>query len=79
MSNMDMFVQRFGSSPEWTSAIRLHNQCFLVGDFNQTLCVPANGDGHYSKNAVFRSAELFSTVCKIAAKNDEVLCVCGTL
>jgi hypothetical protein len=26
-------------------AIRLRDQCFLVGDFNQTLCVPADGDG----------------------------------
>jgi hypothetical protein len=58
-SNLDMFAQRYGLTHSsqgwsmWTSVTRLHGQCFLVGDYNQTLCVPVDGGEWLMPDSVY--------------------------
>ncbi|KAK3160188.1 hypothetical protein QOZ80_1BG0056360 [Eleusine coracana subsp. coracana] len=76
----NMLVQRYdgprsasssqanGASSPWTEATRLHGQAFLVGDFNQTLCVPVDGDegaGLRPHSVYFTNIHLCSLLAKL--------------
>ncbi|KAK3163732.1 hypothetical protein QOZ80_1AG0007570 [Eleusine coracana subsp. coracana] len=71
--DFDMFAQRYDGpashsprgSSEWTSTTCLHGQCFLLGDFNQTLCVPTDGTAWLKPDSVYFASIM---LCSLLAK-----------